>query len=96
MINNFGCLVKEHHAASLQKRIVLGALTGLFISLIGQTAIQWYFLTLVFQGSAESQLDMFFAVTQSPPQALIILSDCLGNLGFMLTNGLMVFLLSSR
>ena len=94
--NNLGPLVRGNHTVSSQKRMVLGALTGLFVSTIGQTCTQWYLANYVFWANVEARLETFISVISPPPAAAIVLSHCLINLGFIIGDGLMVFFIKNR
>lgn len=85
-------IVFFHRASSSYKRIVLGTLTILYGTTMGQALLSWYFIVNTFCTNGDSRLSIFIDSAQgvSSSPTLSLMSLLLQSIGYLFADGLMV------
>jgi len=84
-------------SAALHRHIIVGTLTALFLTILAQMVVQWYFTSIIFSTLGVSRLAIFIdqvEITPVPPPVAVT-GNILQDIGFLLADGLMVRLTAS-
>lgn len=84
--------MKSGHAATVYRGIIIGTLSALCATLLGQVIGDWYYTNLLFcvQNTSRGALFAEAATASSVPASIYVIATVLENIGFLLANGIMV------